>query len=111
VTSAAPFDALCEGWERRGYDLGYGMGIAYGYATLGTIGFEGRTDYTPLGSVVNLASRLSDEAARGEILLDGRAYAALDGRVVAAERRLELKGFDRGVVAFALASTDGLVPN
>ena len=104
-------DELCEGWERRGYDLSYGIGIAYGYATLGTIGFEGRTDYTPLGSVVNLASRLSDEAQRREILLDGRAYAAVDGRVVAHERRLDLKGFDRGVLAFSLASTEGLVPN
>jgi class 3 adenylate cyclase len=104
-------DELCASWERRGYDLGFGMGIAYGYATLGTIGFEGRTDYTPVGSVVNLASRLSDEALRGEILLDGRAHAAVAGRVTARSRKLELKGFERAITAFALVNTDGLVPN
>jgi class 3 adenylate cyclase len=104
-------EQLCARWQRRGWDLGYGMGISFGYATLGTIGFEGRTDYTPLGSVVNLASRLSDEAQRGEILLDGRTYAAVSGRVVAEERRLELKGFDRGVIAFSLQTAEGLVPN
>jgi class 3 adenylate cyclase len=85
--------------------------VSFGYATLGTIGFEGRSEYTPLGSVVNLASRLSREARRGEVLLDGRAYTAVSGRVVAEERRLDVPGFDRGVVAFALQAVEGLVPN
>jgi class 3 adenylate cyclase len=107
----AALEQLCAGWERRGWDLGFGVGVSFGYATLGTIGFEGRSEYTPLGSVVNLASRLSREARRGEVLLDGRAYTAVSGRVVAEERRLDVPGFDRGVVAFALQAVEGLVPN
>ena len=55
---------LAEGWSRRGYDLDFGVGIAQGHATLGRIGFEGRSDYTAIGSVTNLAARLCAEAAR-----------------------------------------------
>ena len=69
------------GWRRRGFDLGCGMGIAYGYATIGPVGFDERTDYTALGPTVNLASRLCSMAADGEILIDGRAYEAVEGRV------------------------------
>ena len=55
---------LAEGWRRQGYDLGFGVGIAQGYATLGRIGFEGRSDYAAIGSVTNLAARLCAEAER-----------------------------------------------
>jgi class 3 adenylate cyclase len=103
-----PLDALCERWARRGYDLGYGMGIAFGYATLGTIGFEGRLDYTPLGSVVNMASRLGDEAGWGEILIDGRALHAIDGRVVVEGRQVELKGFSAAIPAYTVLAAPGL---
>ena len=60
---------LVGGWRRRGHDLGFGVGIARGYATLGTIGFEGRYDYGAIGTAVNLASRLCDEAQPGQILV------------------------------------------
>jgi adenylate cyclase len=52
-------------WQKRGYDLGCGAGIALGYATCGEVGFEGRSDYAAIGAVTNLASRLADEAAAG----------------------------------------------
>jgi class 3 adenylate cyclase len=85
-----------EGWRKRGYDLGLGAGIAVGHATLGRIGFEGRYDYGALGSVTNIAARLSDEAAAGQILLSQRAYAALEDRIEArAVGQLELKGLAR----------------
>ena len=94
---------LAEGWRKRGYELGLGAGIAVGYATLGRIGFEGRYDYGALGSVTNIAARLSDEASAGQILLSQRAYAALEGRVEATlVASLELKGLARPVEAYEL---------
>jgi class 3 adenylate cyclase len=85
-----------EGWRKRGYELGLGAGIAVGHATLGQIGFEGRYDYGALGSVTNVAARLSDEAEAGQILLSQRAHAALEGRVEAREVGVvELKGLAR----------------
>ncbi len=86
------------GWRRRGFDLGCGMGIAYGYATIGPVGFDERTDYTALGPTVNLASRLCSLAADGEILIDGRTQEAVEGRVSSEERTLEVRGF-RGAIA------------
>ena len=56
---------LAEGWRRQGHDLGFGVGIAQGYATLGRIGFEGRSDYAAIGTVTNLAARLCAAAAAG----------------------------------------------
>jgi class 3 adenylate cyclase/putative methionine-R-sulfoxide reductase with GAF domain len=94
---------LAGGWRKRGYDLALGAGIAVGHATLGRIGFEGRYDYGALGSVTNLAARLSDEADGGRILLSQRAYAALEGRVeVIPSAELPLKGFARPVQAYEL---------
>jgi class 3 adenylate cyclase len=88
-------------WRKRGYDLGLGVGITTGYATLGRIGFEGRYDYAAIGSVVNLASRLSDAAAPGEILISQRLQAALeDGVETEAVDGLQLKGFRTPVDAF-----------
>jgi class 3 adenylate cyclase len=98
---------LAGGWSKRGYELGLGAGIAVGYATLGRIGFEGRYDYGALGSVTNLAARLSDEAESGQILLSQRAYAALEGRVEASPvAQLEMKGFARSVQAYELVRAD-----
>src|SRR6185295_16937531 len=92
-----------EGWLKRGYELGLGAGIAVGYATLGRIGFEGRYDYGALGSVTNIAARLSDEASAGQILLSQRTFAALEDRVEAnAVASLELKGLARPVDAYEL---------
>jgi class 3 adenylate cyclase len=85
-------------WRRRGHDVGCGMGIAYGYATVGPVGFDGRTDYTALGPTVNLASRLCDLAADGDLLIDGRAHVAVEGRVLTDERLVEVRGLSKPVV-------------
>jgi class 3 adenylate cyclase len=85
---------LSEGWRKRGYELDFGVGIAIGYATLGRIGFEGRFDYGAVGSVVNLASRLGNEAAGGQILISQRVLAAVEELVeVEPVGEIELKGF------------------
>jgi adenylate cyclase len=94
-----PMERQRASWDRRGFSLGYGVGIAYGYATMGTIGFDGRHEYTPLGPVVNLASRLCGAAADGEILIDDRAHVAVSDRVVAAERLVDLRGYRTAIAA------------
>ena len=95
------FAELAAAWRRRGTELGLGIGIGAGYATLGRIGFEGRYDYGALGSVTNLASRLSTQAARGQILISQRVYAAVEEHVEAEPAgELELKGFGRPVPAY-----------
>ena len=66
-------------WRKRGYELGLGTGVALGYATCGEVGFEGRSDYAAIGSVTNLASRLADEAAGGQILITQRLHAEIEG--------------------------------
>ena len=88
-------------WRKRGYDLGMGIGIAQGYATIGAIGFEGRWDYGAIGTVTNLAARLCGEASHTEILLSQRVAGAVEN-VVALEPLgpLVLKGFARPVPAF-----------
>jgi class 3 adenylate cyclase len=94
---------LAHGWRKRGYELGLGAGVAVGHATVGRIGFEGRYDYGVLGSVTNLAARLSDEATSGQILVSQRAYAALEGVVEAIPvGELQMKGFGRPVPAYEL---------
>jgi adenylate cyclase len=91
---------LSEAWRRQGHELGFGIGIAQGYATLGQIGFEGRMDYAAIGPVSNLASRLCDEAGDGDILISQRALAAVEDLVeVEAVGDFMLKGFVRPVVA------------
>jgi class 3 adenylate cyclase len=92
-----------ERWRKRGYALGLGAGISVGYATLGRIGFEGRYDYGALGSVTNVAARLSDEAAPGQILLSQRAHAALEDKVEAKlVLELQLKGLARPMEVYEL---------
>jgi CheY-like chemotaxis protein len=71
-------------WQRLGNDLGFAVGAALGYATLGRIGFEGRYDYAAIGAVVNAARRLAGTARGGQILVNGRIAAAVDGRAVLA---------------------------
>jgi len=94
IDIAARFSTLATAWRKRGYDLGLGMGIATGYATLGRIGFEGRYAYGAIGTAANLASRLSDAAGPGEILVSQRTHATVEDRVVTDEtRELQLKGF------------------
>jgi PAS domain S-box-containing protein len=85
---------LTDAWRRHGYGLGFGVGISRGYATLGRIGFEGRFDYGAVGSVVNMASRLGNAAAAGQILISLRVFAEVED-VIDAEPagELEMKGF------------------
>jgi class 3 adenylate cyclase len=94
-------DRLIVGWNRMGYELAFGVGVARGYATLGRIGFEGRFDYGAIGTVTNLASRLCDEAKDGQILIERRVYAAVEGLVTAEFiGELPLKGFLRPTPAY-----------
>jgi len=94
------FEALQGAWRKRGYELGFGVGMAVGHATLGRIGFEGRYDYAAIGTVVIMASRLCSEARGGQILLNQRAYAAVEEIVVGEPvGELALKGFSRHVPA------------
>ena len=85
---------LSRAWHKRGYDLAFGVGIAHGYSTLGKIGFESRFDYGAIGTIPNLASRLCDEAAGGQILVSQRVNTAVEA-IVKAEGigDLALKGF------------------
>ena len=94
------FTKLAEAWRKRGAELGLGVGIDAGYATIGRIGFEGRYDYGVVGPVANLASRLSTNAAAGQILIGQRLFAAVEGSVETTPAgNLELKGFARPVAA------------
>ena len=101
-------EALCKQWRRKGHSLGFGVGIAAGYATLGQIGFEQRREYTAIGSVINLASRLCDEAKPGQIVVGQRAFSAVEQHVEAASiGELNLKGFARPVAAYEILSWRG----
>jgi class 3 adenylate cyclase len=95
------FAELAQLWRKRGIQLGLGIGIEAGYATLGRIGFEGRYDYGALGPVTNLASRLSTHAGAGQILIGQRAFGAFE-EVVDAQPfgELELRGFGRPITAY-----------
>ena len=99
----ARFAPLRARWLKSGHDLDLGIGMAQGFATLGAFGFEGRWDYSAIGSVVNLASRLCDEAKGGQILVNRRMRATLDDAVETAPAGpLSLKGFAQPVEAFLL---------
>jgi class 3 adenylate cyclase/CheY-like chemotaxis protein len=88
-------------WLKRSHQLGFGVGIALGYATLGKIGFEGRFDYAAIGTVTNLASRLCDEAKGGQILISQRVYGEVEKFVeTEALGQLLLKGFSKPVIAY-----------
>jgi class 3 adenylate cyclase len=92
--------ALCAGWKKRGYALGFGAGIAGGYATIGTIGFEERLDYGAIGTVCNLAARLCGEADDGQILIAPRIFSKIETSVEAEDvGELSLKGFQRPIAA------------
>jgi class 3 adenylate cyclase len=92
---------LSRDWPRMGHKLGFGVGISLGHATVGMVGSEGRYDYTASGTAVNLAARLCDHAADGEILLSPRAYMAVED-AVDAERvgEMEFKGIHAATEVF-----------
>jgi class 3 adenylate cyclase/methyl-accepting chemotaxis protein len=95
--------ALTERWRNRGHSLGFGVGIALGYATLGQIGFEQRLEYAAIGSVTNLASRLCDEAKAGQIVVARRVYGMVEAFVEARPiDDLHLKGFNHPVLAMEI---------
>jgi class 3 adenylate cyclase/CheY-like chemotaxis protein len=99
------FKDIAADWRRRGHVLEVGIGIATGYATMGRIGFEGRYDYGGVGNAIILASRLSGEAAPGQILVSQRTHAAIDGEIAtdpAGDR--QLKGFSRPMAVYAVGN-------
>ena len=92
----ASLTSLMNKWRRLGHEIGFGIGVAHGYATLGTIGFEGRFDYAAIGTVSNVASRLCDEAKSGQILISPRVHLAIEEHVaVEPAGEFELKGIRR----------------
>jgi len=98
---------LAKDWSRMGYDLHFGVGIAQGHATLGRIGFEGRSDYTAIGSVTNLAARLCGEAEPGQILISARVYAGAE-QIITADPigELTLRGFSRPARVYNVVGLD-----
>jgi adenylate cyclase len=98
---------LAETWARQGHDLALGIGIAQGYATLGTIGFEGRSDYAAIGSVTNLAARLCADAEPWQVLVTERVYAGAGPTVVGQDAgQRELRGFSRSVRTYSVRGLD-----
>src|SRR5260221_463212 len=94
---------LTQKWRNRGHSLGFGVGIALGYATLGQIGFEQRLEYAAIGSVTNLASRLCDEAKANQIVVSRRVYGVVEQWVEARPiDDLSLKGFNHPVLAMEI---------
>jgi class 3 adenylate cyclase/putative methionine-R-sulfoxide reductase with GAF domain len=101
LAAQARFAELSGAWRKRGIELGLGVGIEAGYATLGRIGFEGRFDYGALGPATNLASRLSTHASAGQTLIGQRVFAATEEAVETMPvGGLDLKGFGRQIVAY-----------
>lgn len=95
------FHALAQSWELRGYSIGFGIGIAQGYATLGRIGFEGRLDYAAIGTVTNIAARLCAEARDSQILVTQRvATEAGEDAIISPIGDLQLKGLSRPLPAY-----------
>jgi class 3 adenylate cyclase len=98
-------EALVERWRYGGSPLGFGIGISYGFATLGRVGYEGRFDYAAIGSVTNLAARLCERARPGEILIDANVLSALDGRLPTQSLgRFTPRGFSRSVEVYNVAA-------
>ena len=92
---------LTQTWSRLGHEIGFGIGIAHGFATLGTIGYEGRFDYAAIGTVSNVASRLCDEAKPGQILISPRVLTKVENAVkVEPVGEFELKGIRRPLAAY-----------
>jgi adenylate cyclase len=98
---------LSELWARRGHDLGFSIGVAQGFATLGRIGYEGRFDYAAIGSVTNLAARLCAEAKAWQILVTQRVFSSTDAIAVGAEvGALTLRGFSHPIRAYDVKGLD-----
>ena len=97
--------ALCAKWKKLGHRLGFGVGISFGYATVGIVGSAGRFDYTASGTSINTAARLCDMAANDEILISPRTWAAVEGNVNAESRgEVDMKGIREPVEVFAIVA-------
>ena len=95
---------LQQGWQRRGREIGFGIGIAQGYATLGQIGFAERVDYTAIGTVCNLAARLCAAAEDGQILISRRIATAIEARMSLEHiGDIALKGLSQAVAVYNIA--------
>ncbi|MEP7155605.1 MAG: response regulator [Betaproteobacteria bacterium] len=94
---------LAANWRKHGFELGAGLGVAYGYATLGAIGFEDRIDYSAIGTVTNLAARLCSEAPAGEVYLSQRVHAEIDGMFKTESLGpIHIRGLSRDQIAYRL---------
>ncbi len=106
IDMRAAIEVLIEKWRKLGHDIGFGIGIAHGFATLGTIGFEGRFDYAAIGTVSNVASRLCDEAKPGQILISPRVLMAVEKDItVEPVGDFALKGIRRPLTAYNVLAT------
>ena len=107
IDMQAAVQSLVVGWRAKGYAIGFGVGVAMGPAIVGTVGYEGRIDYTAIGSVVNLASRLCSSAKDGQILVDPAVAEGVKDRLAIEPlgRRL-IKGYDHPLQIFAVAGDD-----
>jgi adenylate cyclase len=105
IDMRAAIGELVEKWRKVGHDIGFGIGIAHGFATLGTIGFEGRFDYAAIGTVSNVASRLCDEAKSGQILISPRVLIAVEKDIaVEPVGEFKLKGMSRPLATYNVLS-------
>ena len=96
---------LCAQWKKLGHRLGFGIGISFGYATVGIFGSAGRYDYTASGTSINTAARLCDMAANDEIMISPRTRAAVEGDMEAESRgEIEMKGIREPVEVFAVVA-------
>lgn len=106
IDMRAGIGVLIEKWRMLGHDIGFGIGVAHGFATLGTIGFEGRFDYAAIGTVSNVASRLCDEAKPGQILISPRVLMAVEKDItVEPVGDFALKGIRRPLAAYNVIAT------
>ena len=106
IEMRAAIGELIEKWRKLGHDIGFGIGIAHGFATLGTIGFEGRFDYAAIGTVSNVASRLCDEAKPGQILISPHVLMAVEKDIaVEPVGDFALKGIRRPLTAYNVLAT------
>lgn len=104
--------ALCRTWAAQGHNLGFGVGIATGYATMGLIGFDKRRDYTAIGRVTNLASRLCDRAKAGQVVVAQRTYQAVEASVDGQSLgEIAFKGFNKPLPAYEILDWVGGGPS
>jgi len=105
VEMQAAMQSVVSSWRARGHEIGFGVGLAKGPATVGRIGYEGRSDYTAIGNVVNLASRICAAAADGQILIDQAAAAEIgDAYPLTPLGTRPLRGFSEAVPVFSVAA-------